>query len=72
MIQQAASKGVTISFVSKGSVLLGWIEVSDALRSTTKNALKHARRSNLEVIMLTGDRIEAAEQIAKECGIEKL
>ena len=72
MIQQAASKGVTISFVSKGSVLLGWIEVSDALRSTTKNALKHARRSNLEVIMLTGDRIEAAEQIAKECGIEEV
>ena len=71
-IQQAAAKGVTISFVSKGSVLLGWIEVSDALRSTTKNALKHARRSNLEVIMLTGDRIEAAEQIAKECGIEEV
>ncbi|MED5497778.1 MAG: heavy metal translocating P-type ATPase, partial [Candidatus Thermoplasmatota archaeon] len=71
-IQQAAAKGVTISFVSKGSVLMGWIEVSDALRSTTKNALKHARRSNLEVIMLTGDRTEAAEQIAKECGIEEV
>lgn len=71
-IQQAAAKGVTISFVSKDQALLGWIEVSDALRSTTKNALKHAQRNNLEVIMLTGDRIEAAEQIAKECGIEQV
>jgi heavy metal translocating P-type ATPase len=69
-IQRAAAKGVTISFVSKGQVLLGWIEVSDALRPSTKSALKHARRNNLEVIMLTGDRVEAAEQIAKECGIE--
>ena len=69
-IQRAAEKGVTISFVSKGQELLGWIEVSDALRPSTKSALKHARRNNLEVIMLTGDRVEAAEQIAKECGIE--
>ena len=68
-IQRAAAKGVTISFVSKGQLLLGWIEVSDALRPSTKSALKHAKRNNLEVIMLTGDRIEAAEQIAKECGI---
>ena len=71
-IQRAAAKGVTISFVSKGQQLLGWIEVSDALRPTTKSALKHARRNNLEVIMLTGDRIEAAEQIAKECGIQEV
>ncbi|OUV38350.1 MAG: hypothetical protein CMA18_000885 [Methanobacteriota archaeon] len=69
-IQRAAAKGVTISFVSKGQELLGWIEVSDALRPSTKSALRHARRNNLEVIMLTGDRVEAAEQIAKECGIE--
>ena len=71
-IQPAAAKGVTISFVSKGQQLLGWIEVSDALRPTTKSALKHAKQNNLEVIMLTGDRIEAAEQIAKECGIQEV
>ena len=71
-IQRAAAKGVTISFVSKGQQLLGWIEVSDALRPTTKSALKHAKQNNLEVIMLTGDRIEAAEQIAKECGIQEV
>jgi len=71
-IQRSAAKGVTISFVAKGQQLLGWIEVSDALRPTTKSALKHAKRNNLEVIMLTGDRIEAAEQIAKECGIQEV
>jgi heavy metal translocating P-type ATPase len=69
-IQRAAAKGVTLSFVAKNQQLLGWIEVSDALRPSTKSALKHAKRNNLEVIMLTGDRVEAAEQVAKECGIE--
>ena len=56
-IQQSAAKGVTISFVSKGQSLLGWIEVSDRLRSTTKGAIQHAKRNKLEVIMLTGDRL---------------
>ena len=71
-IRAAAAKGSTISFVSKGQVLLGWIEVTDRLRSTTKGALRHARRNQLDVIMLTGDRVEAAEQIAKECGITEV
>lgn len=71
-IRAAAAKGSTISFVSKGQVLLGWIEVTDRLRSTTKGALLHARRNQLDVIMLTGDRVEAAEQIAKECGITEV
>ena len=71
-IRVAAAKGSTISFVSKGQVLLGWIEVTDRLRPTTKGALLHAKRNQLDVIMLTGDRIEAAEQIAKECGITEV
>ena len=69
-IRKAAAKGSTISFVSRGTSLLGWIEVSDRLRSTTKPAIKFAQRNNLEVIMLTGDRVEAAESIAAECGID--
>ena len=71
-IQVAAAKGATISFVAKGQDLLGWIEVTDRLRPTTKGALLHAKRNQLEVIMLTGDRVEAAEQIAKECGITEV
>ena len=71
-ILKAAAKGATISFVSKGEKLLGWIEVTDRLRTTTKSAIKHAQRNNLEVIMLTGDRQEAAEHIAKECGIDRV
>ena len=71
-IRTAAAKGVTLSFVSKGEHLLGWIEVTDRLRPSTKKALTYAKQNQLEVIMLTGDRIEAAQQIAKECGIEEV
>lgn len=71
-IRTAAAKGVTLSFVSRGEHLLGWIEVTDRLRPSTKKALTYAKQNQLEVIMLTGDRIEAAQQIAKECGIEEV
>ena len=68
-IQSAARKGSTLAFVSKGALLLGWIETTDRLRESTISAIKFAQQSNLEVIMLTGDRDETAQQIAKECGI---
>ena len=68
-IHSAAKKGSTLAFVSKGTQLLGWIETTDRLRESTVSAIKFAQQSNLEVIMLTGDRDETAQQIAKECGI---
>jgi len=66
----AASKGVTVVLVSQGLRLLGWIEASDRIRGSSEKAVKLARQMNLEVIMLTGDRIEAAEAVAEKIGIE--
>jgi len=66
----AASKGVTVVLVSHGLRLLGWIEASDRIRGSSEKAVKLARQMNLEVIMLTGDRIEAAEAVAEKIGIE--
>ena len=39
-IQAAAAKGSTISFVSKGQDLLGWIEVTDRLRPVSYTHLR--------------------------------
>ena len=66
----AASKGVTVVLVSHGLRLLGWIEASDRIRGSSEKAVKLARQMNLEVIMLTGDRIESAEAVAEKIGIE--
>ena len=69
-LAKAASKGVTIVLVSHGLRLLGWIEASDRIRSSSERAVKIARQMNLDVIMLTGDRKEAAETVAEKIGIE--
>ena len=69
-IAKAAAKGVTVVLVSQGLNLLGWIEAKDRIRQSTSTAVLQAKRVGYEVIMLTGDRKEAAEAVAQEVGIE--
>ena len=64
-LSAAATKGVTLVLVSQGLKLLGWIEASDRIRNSSETAVKIARQMNLDVIMLTGDRKEAAEAVAE-------
>ena len=66
----AAKKGVTLVMVSMGLKLLGWIEAKDRIRETSKQAVKRAKQMGFDVIMLTGDREEAAQTVAEEVGIE--
>lgn len=66
----AAKKGVTLVMVSMGLKLLGWIEAKDRIRETSKQAVKRAKQMGYDVIMLTGDREEAAQTVAEEVGIE--
>ncbi|RJU83036.1 MAG: Cu(2+)-exporting ATPase [Candidatus Poseidoniales archaeon] len=71
-ISQAATRGVTVVLVSQGLKLLGWIEARDRIRESTERAVRKAKQAGYEIIMLTGDRKEAAETVAKEVGIENV
>jgi len=68
-LSAAATKGVTLVLVSEGLKLLGWIEARDRIRESTEKAVQRAKRAGYDVIMLTGDRKEAAETVAQEVGI---
>jgi P-type Cu+ transporter len=46
--------------------------VTDPIRATTKAAVDEFRRLGLEVVLLTGDRRETAETIAREAGIDRV
>jgi len=71
-LASAAAKGVTIVLVSAGTRLLGWIEARDRVRSTSAMAVKKAKQMGMEVIMLTGDRPEAAQSIADIVAIDQV
>ena len=69
---KASMKGVSIALVSQGSRLLGWIEISDRIRESSKLAVKKAKQMGLDVVMLTGDNQYSADSIASEVGVEKV
>ena len=66
----AAAKGVTLVLVSQGLRLLGWIEAKDRVRESSEKAILHAKQMGYDIIMLTGDRQEAADTLAQEIGID--
>lgn len=49
--------------------LLGVIGVVDPVRAEVPNAVKAAHKAGIQVIEITGDCIETAIAVAKECGI---
>ena len=66
----SAAKGVTLVLVSQGLRLLGWIEAKDRVRGSSEKAVQRAKQMGYEVIMLTGDRQEAADALAEKIGID--
>ncbi len=59
--------GVTVTVDGAAA---GAIEVSDAIKPEAAEAVRRLRALGLEVWMLTGDRRDIAEAIAREAGIE--
>jgi len=52
-----------------GLILVGIIAIRDSLRPSTKNAIMRCQGAGIRVIMVTGDSIQTAKAIGRECGI---
>ncbi len=70
--QQAASRGETPVYVASNSDLLAVLGIADAIKDDSVAAIASLKRAGLEVVMLTGDRREAAEHIARQVGIDRV
>lgn len=64
-----ATAGKTVVYVAIGDKLVGLIAVMDTLRPEAKTTVDRLRQMNLRVMLLTGDRIEAARAIADNLGL---
>lgn len=68
-----ASMGALTTFgVWRDEVLIGILGVSDRLKPTAAATVARIRAMGIEVAMVTGDRREAAEAIAREAGIDRV
>ena len=67
-LQQA---GKTVMVLAEGAVVLALFAVADALRPTSKAAVRRLRERGIRVVMLTGDNAATAAAIAAEAGIDE-
>ena len=69
---QAASRGETAVWVAVDGRAFGLLAISDPPKPGAAEALRRLRAMGLELVMLTGDRREAAESVAAAVGIERV
>ncbi|MBN3894685.1 MAG: copper-translocating P-type ATPase [Nostoc sp. NOS(2021)] len=65
-----ATDGKTVVCVAVGGTLAGLIAVSDTLRPDAQATVDKLRQMGLRVMLLSGDRLEAASAIAKQLGLD--
>ncbi|WP_298921312.1 cation-translocating P-type ATPase [uncultured Nostoc sp.] len=67
--QDLATDGKTVVCIAVGGTLAGLIAVSDTLRPDAQSTVDKLRQMGLRVMLLSGDRKEAASAIAKQLGL---
>jgi P-type Cu2+ transporter len=68
--QNLATDGKTVVCIAVGGTLAGLIAVSDTLRPDAQSTVDKLRQMGLRVMLLSGDRQEAANAIAKQLGLD--
>ena len=62
----------TVVHCKKGDKYLGYIVLNDEIKSEAYDMVRLLHKEKMEVVLLTGDRKENAEQIKVELGIDKV
>lgn len=61
--------GKTVSYISVDGQTIGYVSITDAIKVSSKEAIKELIRQGVEVIMLTGDNINTAKAVADELNL---
>ncbi len=67
-----AAEGRTVIHVARDGRIAGLVAVADAVRPTSREAVRRLKGRGIEVVMLTGDNWATARRIAADLGIEKV
>lgn len=68
-VRSHQEKGQTVTFLTDGKSILGFLAIGDRIKESTKAALKDLRSSGIQVVMLTGDNSLTARAVAEELDI---
>jgi P-type Cu+ transporter len=66
------AEGRTVVFAAWGGAVRGAFVVADTVKDTSRTALAQLHELGLETVMVTGDQRAAAENVAREVGIDRV
>ena len=61
--------GKTVSYIAVGQQVVGYVTITDAIKETSKEAIRLLQQQGIEVIMLTGDNKNTAKTVADELNL---
>jgi len=59
-------------YVIENGQLVGWVDVKDEIRPEAKEVINYLHSRNVKTFLLSGDRLDKCQQLAKELGIDKV
>ena len=72
-IAAALTTDVTHSaYLLKNNLLMGWIDLDDAIREEAKNVVSYLHKKNIQTILLSGDSQERSKKVADALGIKEV
>ncbi len=69
VIALAYGQGEMTDILPREMTFLGIAVIKDEIRNNVKRAVEEVNRAGIQVVMITGDRVDTALAIAKECNI---
>lgn len=66
-----SEKDLTMDKINDDIVIIGLVGIRDDVRAEAKEAIQEVRNAGIQVVMITGDRLETAIAIAKDAGLLK-
>ncbi|PLB18931.1 MAG: Lead, cadmium, zinc and mercury transporting ATPase [Flavobacteriaceae bacterium FS1-H7996/R] len=63
-------QGKTVSYIAVADEAVGYITIFDAIKPTSKNAIKELQHLGVDVIMLTGDNKNTAKAVAEQLNLK--
>lgn len=70
--EEFINRGCTMIYISLDSLFIGYVVLSDTIRSESVGTIKVLKALNVQPVLLTGDNEKAAASIARQLGISEI
>lgn len=71
-LKRYQDKGSTLIYISEDDIFIGYIVLSDTIRSESKQMISEIKKLEVTPVLLTGDHENAARTIAKQINIKEV